>query len=290
MQSVPSARQAVREAIPPRGENTWVKATASDVPGPAERDETIRATHFDNFLRMELGRLDRTIWNVVHNIAHRDTFGYKAFRFEFPEALPRFSADSERITLPESAGEVPALVDMSRGKTVETKQMLDIVIEGEGFLTAIDSRGNNPIYTRCGRLTVNPNGCLAFPTPWLSLNEDYYSELLDPSVVVPEGTVGIQIAQKGTVWARDASGNQTDCGAIHIVTFAKPHRLRPIDERFFEATRDSGEPVALNIDAKAFPVIRQGFLEASNVDPDAQKSELQRLLEQRESLRKLITP
>lgn len=250
--------------------------------------DPVRATHFDSFLRQELARVDRRLWNAFHNLSHRRTHGYKVFRFDFPEPLPRFDGDSERITFPRMNGPVPIEVDMSQGAIVETGRPLDIAIEGDGFLGVNNSRTGETMYTRSGRLTIDPNGNLAIATPYQSQNTEYYSETLEPGIVVPEGSLGMKITGRGNVWIKDAKGNDLHAGILRIVGFAKPERLRPLDERFFEETPDSGIPVAFDNNGKGFPVIRQGCLECSNVHVEVVLEEIDRLREQRHGLQQLL--
>lgn len=265
-------------------------------PAMADRPMPECMVDFETLLRKEIARIDRRIWNGLYNIAHVGTPGYKAVRYHFPSGLPRFHAGSGQIILPdcllkENNGkeEVVVSVDMGKGKIVETRKALDVAIDGTGFFRIIDSRTGNECYTRSGRMVLSRNSDLAFAVSYQSLDGEGAFELLEPRICIGEDAREIKISPKGKVWVKDKDGNYHDHGDLKIVAFANPEFLRPIDERFFEETDDSGPARGMDVNERDFPVLRQGFLECSNVEAENLWGELKKLHELRNEYRALLS-
>ena len=273
------------------------------VPADEQKTEVRRTTQFEAFLRQELGRIDRQLWNVLHNLSHDKTCGYKAVWYEFPSPLPNFSGDSERVTLSEHSGTVAIRVDMAHGATVKTGRALDVAINGPGFFKIKKPKNGTWLYTRSGRLTLDQQGRLALllslPPAELPKAEKPvingaaeigYSVPLQPEIVIPPGTPSFKISPKGNVWVRDTDGNETSVGHLEVVAFPMPQRLRPVDERFFEETVDSGRPFETVRAEKGQTTLLQGYLEESNVNNESLQRELRRLRDLREWYLNLLQP
>jgi flagellar basal-body rod protein FlgG len=88
---------------------------------------------------------------------------------------------------------------------------------------------------------------------------------LSPGIRIPEDASYISIAQDGTVTAAyEGSTEEVTLGTIRVVDVANPSGLQAMGGNLYSATPASGEPVELY--AEDGVDIRQGFLEASNVD------------------------
>lgn len=151
-------------------------------------------------------------------------------------------------------------LDMRNGSLIDTAGDLDIAIVGEGFFQVQDG-GAQPLYTRAGVFAVNADGNVV-------LASSDRGRLLDPPIQVPQDTLKISISQEGIVSAlQPGSSNLTQLGQIQLVKFINPQGLLSLGENLYSQTDASGFPQQGNPGQDGLGVLRQGFLEASNVEP-----------------------
>lgn len=170
-------------------------------------------------------------------------------------------------------------LDMATGELERTGKPFDLAIEGDGFFQ-VQSDGET-LYTRCGRLTVNQTGQLVLAISKMEI-------ALTPAIAVPEGWAEIQVQPDGSVESIDAKGSHTDIGVIEIVRFMNPAGLQVEGACLFSAT-DASAAASTTTEGK----IRQGYLERSNVDPQAELIELKRikrLLSSLEEAQQILAP
>lgn len=189
---------------------------------------------------------------ATNDLANAQTTGYKAERTSsatFEEQLVR-RMDGTRgagrlgsLPLSTSAGE-PEL-DMSQGSMQQTGRQLDVALEGPGFLAVQTESGVR--FTRDGSLTRDALGYLTTSTGALVLGED-------GPIQVPSGPVGIM--SDGTVMAGD-----TAVGRLLTIDFAPGTQLRKVGNNELAPVDPATAPTLSETTG-----IRQGFLEASNVD------------------------
>jgi flagellar hook protein FlgE len=191
---------------------------------------------------------------------------------------------------------------MTDGALQPTNRGLDFAIEGEGFFAVSpDSTGNTKYYTRDGAFftdyegnLVNSNGerVLGYIITGMSKNPttNVYNYPATPTIDEPNGTNDLSklkpmvIPEKLTVsgvthdlesYSIDGSGNINGVysngnsyllGQIGVVGFKNPEGLEKIGNNNYVASNNSGLPEAGIAGEKGLGVIRQGFLEMSNVD------------------------
>jgi flagellar basal-body rod protein FlgG len=115
-----------------------------------------------------------------------------------------------------------------QGALVATGRALDLAIEGEGYFRVVHPETGDVAYTRAGHFLLDAAGRLATPDGWR----------LDP----PQ------------------SGTKIDLAALRLFRFADPAAPRADGSNLLRAVPAAG-------DAVEFPgLVRQGFLERSNVD------------------------
>src|SRR5436309_1974032 len=190
---------------------------------------------------------------ATNDLANAQTTGYKAERTSsatFAEQLVRRldgSANNRALgTLALSnAPEEPEL-DMSQGSLQQTGRQLDLALEGPGFL-AIQTEDGAVRFTRDGSLTRDALGYLTTSTGALVLGED-------GPLQVPPGPVAIN--PDGTVMS-----GETRIGRVLTVEFAPGTQLTKLGNNELVPTDANASPIASNTAA-----VRQGFVEASNVD------------------------
>jgi flagellar basal-body rod protein FlgF len=95
--------------------------------------------------------------SIADNLANAETPGYKASRPAFQSFLPKGGAAG--MTDKVFAAAVATGTDLSPGPVMTTDNPLDIIPEGESFLS-VKSITGQVAYTRNGKLNVNPDGAL----------------------------------------------------------------------------------------------------------------------------------
>lgn len=191
---------------------------------------------------------------------------------------------------------------MTDGALQPTNRGLDFAIEGEGFFAVSpDSTGNTKYYTRDGAFftdyegnLVNSNGerVLGYVVNGMTKNPNtnVYNYITPATLNGPDGTNDLSklkpmvIPEKLTVngatydlesYSIDGTGNINGVysdgksyllGRIGVVGFKNPEGLEKIGNNNYVASNNSGLPEAGSAGEKGLGVIRQGFLEMSNVD------------------------
>jgi flagellar basal-body rod protein FlgG len=86
--------------------------------------------------------------------------------------------------------------------------------------------------------------------------------------VFPQDTTGISITADGQVLAQQASQSQmAPVGQLQLALFPNPEGLLKLGENLYSQTDASGQPQQNNPGQQGTGFVRQGFLEASNVEP-----------------------
>jgi flagellar basal-body rod protein FlgG len=186
---------------------------------------------------------------VANDLANVSTTGYKKVRVGFRDLLysqaPKAAANGVREGAGAAATQLGRTVE--QGALQNTGRMLDVAIQGQGFLRVRQPNGTVAL-TRDGSLQLNARGQLVTST----------GARVQPAITVAPGTSpdDISIATDGTVTVK---GRQV--GRLELVTVRSPEALAPVGDNLFTANAASG-PVTGATGA----TLQQGFLEGSNVD------------------------
>ena len=144
----------------------------------------------------------------------------------------------------------------TQGSFQNTGGSLDLALEGEGYFQ-VQMPGGQLGYTRAGNFSRSAEG--------LMVTSDGYQVM--PGITIPEGTTGITIGADGTVSATVAGQTEaSQIGQLQVATFPNPGGLQATGDNFLIETSASG---AANLGAPGEAGrarIRQGALEASNVN------------------------
>ena len=90
---------------------------------------------------------------------------------------------------------------------------------------------------------------------------------MQPAIAIPEGASAITIAPDGTVSAQlPGDGAPAELGQIQVASFMNPAGLRAIGDNFMTETGASGPAQLGGGGENGRGNIRQGMLEASNVN------------------------
>jgi flagellar basal-body rod protein FlgF len=213
----------------------------------------------ENALLIGLSRqtaLERQLDIVANNIANVNTAGYKADGTLFEEFLntpaheDNFVGLDRRVSFVQDRG---TFRDLRQGALEETKNPLDVAINGSAFLTVQTPAGER--YTRDGGLQINNQGQLVTVSgnPVLGTSGTIAFQPTDHDInVTPDGTITV------------VEGNgRTDSirGKLRLVSFANAQSL--LKEGLNLYTGAAAQP-----DTKS--VVRQGFIEKSNVNAVAE--------------------
>ncbi|MGE5584871.1 MAG: flagellar basal-body rod protein FlgF [Bacillota bacterium] len=202
---------------------------------------------------------------IAQNLANVDTPGYKkdvaligsfgdemAVRVEGMEDAGgrgawRLARTVPLGTLGSGAYVVATGFDRSGGPIVETGAPLDLAIQGDGYFV-VQTPDGVEAYTRNGSFTLNSRGELVTSDGMRILGET-------GPVVVPSGSeVEVRGDGRMTVDGRAVA-------RLRVVTFDDPSALRKTGGGLFEAPPGVARPVG----AAGNVLVRQGFLEMSNV-------------------------
>lgn len=195
-----------------------------------------------------------------NNLANVETAGFKRDLVSFlqrePEAVAsgRFDLSNQLMDqLGGSAWVGRSQADFSPGPLEETGAMLDLAIDGEGFFVAQGSEEGEAVerLTRDGRLKVDQAGRLVTSTGERPLlDEQGQPIVVDPAAAVQVNEYG-QVMQDGA-----------EVGQLRMVQVNDPQLLQAKGGGMYAVDAD--------VLADAEPgegLVRQGFVERSNVDP-----------------------
>ena len=203
---------------------------------------------------------------ISNNLANVSTSGFKKSRAEFQDLLyetlrPAGVASSETSEVPVGIqvghGTRPSAVNriFIQGDFQQTKNELDLAIEGDGFFQVIQANGDTA-YTRDGSFKLDNEGRI--------VNSDGF--LLEPEITVPNNTIAISIAIDGTVSVlQSGQAEPTEIGTIQLARFVNPAGLHSIGRNLYIPTAASGDEILGTAGEDGFGTIAQGYLEGSNV-------------------------
>lgn len=205
---------------------------------------------------------------ISNNIANMNTTGYKRARAEFQDLL--YQSERRAGSLSSDGGTiVPAGVDVglgvktaavsrinTQGSLINTENRLDLALDGRGYFM-IELPDGEVAYTRAGSFQLSPEGMM--------VTVDGYE--VQPGIAVPQNTVDIQINQSGEVMAYVENEMEPQVvGQLNIATFVNDSGLNAMGDNLFRETPASG-PAEEGVPGElGFGIIRQGWVEASNVD------------------------
>lgn len=208
--------------------------------------------------------------NIANNLANAGTTGFKRQRVNFEDLYyqqikPPGAPDNQGQLTPTGIAlgigtrvESTAL-DFSQGSLLETEQPYDIAIVGNGFFQIQD--GVEILYTRAGNFSVNDQGQLV-------LQSADRGRLVEPPIQIPQDAVGVSISSEGIVNVQLAGQTeQTQVGVIETATFINPQGLIQRGENLYAVSAASGAALTGTPGLEGRGPLRQGFLEASNVEP-----------------------
>lgn len=209
---------------------------------------------------------------IANNMANISTTGFKKDRANFEDVFYRQyrlpgaqDGDGTRTATGVEVGLGTRVSstqsNFKQGAFQTTNNPLDFAIEGDGFFKVQGPGGASSYYTRAGNFNLNADGEIVLG----SASNGYR---LDPTFTVPSEATGIVVSSDGTIsYSTQGSDTLTQLGQIQLSKFVNPDGMLKLGENLYQATDASGPETQGNPGATGFGNIRQGFLEASNVEP-----------------------
>ncbi len=230
---------------------------------------------------------------LANNIANVDTTGYKRdqpIEKAFPQLLLRRRNDHRVHRLPIS-GTLPPLgsydtapvvgrlgtgvemnelyTEFEQGAAKQTDSPFDMMLEGKGFFVVQTPYGER--MTRNGSFILGPEGLLETQEGYPVLGEKGPIHIkLNNFVVDEDGKIFANadfqndpnrlVSQRENDWK-----NRVEVDRLKIVNVDQMRYLKKQGDSLYVDTKDSGPPKILQ--GAGRPKVRQGFLEASNVNP-----------------------
>jgi flagellar basal-body rod protein FlgF len=187
--------------------------------------------------------LQRSMEIVSQNLANTGTDGYKSEKLCFENHIKPVGGSYNLSYVAERG----TLRDFTEGPGKNTGNPLHLMIHGEGFFSVKTKWGTG--YTRCGVFELNSQSEIVTASGDPLLAED------GSPIVVPNGTIRVEITPDGTV-----SADKHIIGTIKACTFENEQGLIPEGHNLFSA----GEQSPTTNDKAE---ILQGMIEQSNVNP-----------------------
>jgi len=212
--------------------------------------------------KVALRSQQRALETTANNIANVNTPGFKRAEVIFSEVIADGAAPTTRVEDLARAGFARSggvRVDTrnaisAQGELRQTGEMLDVAIEGPGFIELLGPEGQVWLW-RGGRLSINRDGYLAGP-------QDLALKAL---ISIPDDATGIAIDRSGVVVAQTADEGQVELGQITLVRVESDAGVERVDGGVFRAASEARTVEDIPGEAGA-GTIAQGMVEESNVD------------------------
>ncbi|MBB5047529.1 flagellar basal-body rod protein FlgF [Rhodopseudomonas rhenobacensis] len=206
--------------------------------------------------------LERQMDVVANNVANVNTTGFKADKSLFEEYLSpgahedNFVGRDRRVSYVQDRA---TFHDFSSGPLEQTKNPLDVAIDGNAFLAVQTPAGER--YTRDGGLQINTQGQL--------VNASGYQVLGTNGPIVFQPTdKDITIADDGNVTVLEGSSAVDSLrGKLRLVSFADAQRLLKEGSNLYAGNGAAAQPAPT-------ARVHQGYIEKSNVNAVAEMSRM----------------
>lgn len=204
---------------------------------------------------------------IANNLANISTTGFKRDRANFAT----LSYQDARVAGQRSTGETAYAIGLNLGTGVQvqgtsrmnaqgtldrTDNALDVALDGNGFFQ-VQLPGGALGYTRAGNFTLSAEGNL--------VTAEGYA--VQPQITVPSGATALTISPDGTVSAiLNGESQPAELGQLTIARFVNPAGLQAAGDNYLLESGASGAAEIGVAGTEGRGNIRQGMLEASNVN------------------------
>jgi flagellar basal-body rod protein FlgG len=204
---------------------------------------------------------------IANNLSNVSTTGYKRDRADFQDLLYQHMRRPGIMTPLQNRTPVGIQVglgvklsgvskEFEQGTPVRTGNMLDMAVVGEGFFQ-IELQGGQIAYTRDGTFHRDSDGSVV-------TSEGYR---MFPNIVLADDVVRVETSVDGVMTFFNAENQEQGQAQIELARFPNPQGLEAIGDNLYVAREEATGAVQVGNPADpGFGVIRQRFLEGSNVD------------------------
>jgi len=204
---------------------------------------------------------------IANNLANVNTNGFKASQLNFQDLL--YDHQIMPGTEATEGYQVPTGLEIGSGVRIvssakvfkqgdleQTGRELDLSIQGRGFFR-VQLADGTIAYTRDGALGLDGQRRIVTPD----------GRPLADNVTIPANASAISISTDGKVYVSiGGSAEEQQVGSISLAVFANPAGLKSVGDNLFLETVASGAPTVSTPGQDGVGLIRQGYLERSNVD------------------------
>jgi flagellar basal body rod protein FlgG len=205
---------------------------------------------------------------LANNVANAATAGFKR-DFALFQSHPPYDVE-HGVSAPDQPGNQNALggglstakvtTDYSSGPLTRTGGSLDAALKGPGFFQVTD--GRQQFLTRDGQFVLNGAGELTQQGSGMRV-----TSIAGSAIVIPADAKHISIGTDGAVTATGSDGSPTPLGRLALARPANEEQLQKVGRNLF---RPSGPVAPAGNDVE----VRQGFIEASGVNPVTEMMDL----------------
>lgn len=204
---------------------------------------------------------------ISHNLANVSTTGFKRNNAVFEDLIYQNlrqvgAQTSEENQLPTGlhlglgVRTVATSRNFTQGSLQQSSNSLDVAINGNGFFEVQLPDGTIG-YTRDGSFQLDSQGRLVTSGGLPVAN----------GITVPQGATSISISESGVVSATLAGNPQPQqLGQLAMSSFINAAGLQPVGQNMYKESAASGPPQQGQPGTNGLGVMRQGFLETSNVN------------------------
>ena len=204
---------------------------------------------------------------ISHNLANVSTSGFKRNNAVFEDLIYQNlrqvgAQTTEQNQLPTGlhlglgVNVVATSRNFTQGGLQQSGNNLDVAINGDGFFEVTLPDGTTG-YTRDGSFQLDAQGRIVTSG----------GLPVAPGITVPAGTKSISISENGEVSAIVAgSVAPQPLGSLSMSRFVNSAGLQPVGQNMFKESAASGAPQQGTPGTNGLGIVRQGFLETSNVN------------------------
>jgi flagellar basal-body rod protein FlgG len=204
---------------------------------------------------------------ISHNLANVSTTGYKRANAVFEDLIYQNlrqvganNTEAEQLPTGLQLGLGVRTVATSRQYTQGSLQLtdnhLDVAINGQGFFN-IQLPDGTVGYTRDGSFQVDSQGRMVTSNGLPVAN----------GITIPPNALSVSISEAGTV-SVTLPGNVApqNVGTLAMSSFINPPGLEPRGQNIFTESAASGQPQGGTPGTNGLGIMKQGYLETSNVN------------------------
>ena len=204
---------------------------------------------------------------ISHNLSNVSTTGFKRNNAVFEDLIYQNlrqvgAQTTEENQLPTGlhlglgVRTVATSRNFTQGSLQQSSNNLDVAINGNGFFEVQLPDGTIG-YTRDGSFQLDSQGRLVTSGGLPVAN----------GITVPQGATSISISESGVVSATLAGNPQPQqLGQLAMSSFINPAGLQPMGQNLYMESNASGTPQQGQPGTNGLGIIKQGFLESSNVN------------------------